>query len=106
VTDPDKPVWENVLGEQIQEGVNLHGHDAMLPAFPVHLVIIGNLRVGHVEDPGVSDGHPVGIAANVFEDLSNAFGWRTRIDDPCFYKALFAYSLIYDDAILLEPPGK
>ena len=74
--------------------------------FPVHLVIIGNLRVGHVEDPGVSDGHPVGIAANVFEDLSNAFGWRTRIDDPCFCKALFAYSLIYDDAILLEPPGK
>ena len=106
MTDPDKPVWENVLGEQIQEGVNLHGHDAMLPAFPVHLVIIGNLRVGHVEDPGVSDGHPVGIAANVFEDLSNAFGWRTRIDDPIFCKALLSYSLINDDTILLEPPGK
>ena len=97
MTDPDKPVWENVLGEQIQEGVNLHGHDAMLPAFPVHLVIVGDLRAGHVQDSGVSDGHTIGIAA---------FGWRTRIDDPCFCKALFAYSLIYDDAILLEPPGK
>ena len=106
MADPDKPVWENVLGEQIQEGVNLHGHDAMLPAFPVHLVIVGDLRVGHVEDPGVSDGHPVGIAANVLKDLVDSLGRRTRIDDPCFCKALFAYSLIYDDAILLEPPGK
>ena len=83
VADSDKPVREYVLGEQIQEGVNLHGHDAMFPAIPVHLVIIGNLRAGHVQDPGVSDSHTIGIATNVFEDLSNAFGRRTRIDDPC-----------------------
>ena len=83
MADPDKPVWEYVLGEEIQEGVNLRGHDAMFPAFPVHLVIIGNLRVGHVEDPGVSDGHPVGIAANVLKDLVDSLGRGLGIDDPC-----------------------
>ena len=49
VADSDKPVREYVLGEQIQEGVNLRGHDAMLPAFPVHLVIVGDLRACHVQ---------------------------------------------------------
>lgn len=48
MTDPDKPVREYVLGEQIQEGVNLHGHDAMFAAFPVIFVVVGNLRVGHI----------------------------------------------------------
>lgn len=106
VADSDKPVREYVLGEQIQEGVNLHGHDAMLSAFPVHLVIVGDLRAGHVQNPGIGDSHTIGIATNVFKYLVDSLGRRTRIDDPIFCKALLSYSLINDDTILLEPPGK
>ena len=51
MADPDKPVREYVLGEKIQKGINLHVHDAMFPAFPVHFVIIGDLRSGDVQDP-------------------------------------------------------
>ena len=106
MADPDKPVWEYVQGEEIQEGVNLHGHDAMLPSFPVHLVIIGDLRAGHVQDSGIGDSNPIGIATNILKYLIDSLCRWTRIDDPIFGKALLSYRLINDDAILLEPPGK
>jgi len=76
VTDTDKPVREYVLGEKIQKGVNLHGHDAMLSAFPVYLVIVGDLRAGHVQNPGIGDSHTIGIATNVFKYLVDSLGRR------------------------------
>ncbi len=84
MADPDKPVREYVLGEQIQEGVNLHGHDTMFPAFPVILVVVGNLRVGHILYSGIGDGHTIGIASDVFKNLIDSLGRGLRIDDPCF----------------------
>ena len=55
MADPDKPVREYVHGEQVQEGVNLHGHDPMLAATSV-LFSDGNHRYfrQHIAPNGVS----------------------------------------------------
>ena len=84
VADSDKPVREYVLGEQIQEGVNLHGHDAMFAAFPVIFVVVGNLRVGHILYSGIGDGNPISIASDVFKHLIDSVGRGLRIDNPIF----------------------
>jgi len=77
VTDPDKSVWKYMLGKQIQEAHNVHGHDTMFSATLVLLVVIGDLRVCDVQNPGVGDGHTKGIAGNILEDKIGSFGWRS-----------------------------
>lgn len=69
VADPDKPVWEYVLGEKIQEIDNIHGHDTMLSATSVILVVVGNSIISDVLYPGIADGNPKGISPDVLENL-------------------------------------
>jgi len=68
VADSDKPVWEYVLGEQIQEVNNHHGHYTMLVATSVILVVIGDFLVSYVQYPGIADGNPKGITSDVLEN--------------------------------------
>ena len=65
---PDKSVWQYVLGEQIQEVNNHHGHDTMLAATSVILVVIGDFLFSHVLYPGIADGNPKGITSDVLEN--------------------------------------
>ena len=103
--DPDEPVRQDVLREQLQEGVYGHVHDSVPASLPVHLVVVGDVLVSQAEDPGVGDGHPVGVTSDVLENQSHSLGGRSRIDDPVLCEALFSYRLVNDDTLLPEPPG-
>ena len=106
MADSDKPVREYVLGKQIQEVHNVHGHDTMFPATLVLFVVVRYLFVSQVQNPGVGDGHTIGIAGNILEDEIDTFGRRARVNNPVFGKALLADLLINDDTFLLESSGK
>ena len=59
----------------------------MLAATSVILVVIGNLSVIHIQNPGISDSHTIGIAPDVLKNLVDSLGRGLRIDDPIFSKA-------------------
>ena len=88
--------------QQAEEGIDVHGHDSMLAALFVHLVVVGDSPVCDIEYPGVGDGHTVGIAPDVFEDLTHTICRGLGIDDPVLVEALLAYSLRDGNAFSLQ----
>jgi hypothetical protein len=48
----------------------------MLAATPIHLVVVGNLRVSHVQYSGIADSHTIGIAPDVLKNLTDSLGRR------------------------------
>jgi hypothetical protein len=76
VTDPDKPFRQYVLREKIQECIDALGLDPMLSAISIVLVIVRDCAISHVQDPGVSDCHTIGIASDVFKNLADSLGGR------------------------------
>lgn len=92
--------------QQIKERIDVHGYDSMLATLLVHFVVIGDLRVGHVQNSGICDGHAVGIAPDVLEHLSDSLGRGLGMNDPRLGKAFLAYSLGDDGALLLQPSGQ
>ena len=76
MTDTDKPVWQYVLRKKIQECIDTLGLDLMLATASVVLVIVGDCAISHVQDPGVSDCHTIGIASDVFKNLADSLGGR------------------------------
>ena len=95
-----------MLGEVIQECVNAISLDLMLAATFVILVVIGYGFVSHVQNPGVGDGHTIGIPPDVFKDLIDSFCRRLRIDNPRRIFTLPPYFLADDDIFLLESPSE
>ena len=92
--------------QQIKERIDVHGHDTVLSTLLVHLVIIRDMSVCNIEYPGIGDGHAIGIAPDVLEHLTDAFGRWLGIYDPRLGKAFLAYSLGDDGALLLQPSGQ
>ncbi len=72
----DKPVWKYMLREQVKKRINVHGHDAMLAAFPVHLIVIGNPVIMNIQNPGIGYGHAISIASDILKHHSDSFGRR------------------------------
>lgn len=95
-----------MLGEVIQECVNAISLDLMLAATFVILVVIGYGFFSHVQNPGVGDGHTIGIPPDVFKDLIDSFCRRLRIDNPRRIFTLPPYFLADDDIFLLESPSE
>jgi len=58
------------------------------------------------EQVRAGDGHAIGIAPDVLEHLTDAFGRWLGIYDPRLCKAFLAYSLGDDGALLLQPSGQ
>lgn len=90
-----------MLREEIQEIQDIHGHNPMFATIPVHFVVVRDLGIGHVENPGIGDGDPEGISGDVFEHQIDAFGRRSGVDDPVLVKALFS-DVLFNDQIQLE----
>jgi len=65
VTYSDEMTWQYMKRQQIKECIDVHGHDSMLAALLVYLVVIRDMSVSNIEYPGISDGHAVGIAPDV-----------------------------------------
>ena len=76
VTDPDKPFRQYVLREKIQECIDALGLDPMLSAISIVLVIVRDSAISHVQYPGIGNGHTIGIASDVFQDLTDSLGRR------------------------------
>ena len=92
--------------QQIKECIDVHGHDSMLAALLVYLVVIRDMSVSNIEYPGISDGHAVGIAPDVLEHLSDSLGRGLGMYDPVLVEALLAYSLGDGNFLLLQPSGQ
>ena len=106
VTYSNKVIRQDMKREQIKERIDVHGHDTVLSTLLVHLVIIRDMSVCNIEYPGIGDGHAIGIAPDVLEHLTDAFGRWLGIYDPRLGKAFLAYSLGDDGALLLQPSGQ
>ena len=92
--------------QKMKERVDVHGHDAMPAILLVHLVVIGDTSVSHIQYPGVGDGHSIGIAPDVLEHLADTLGGRLGMDDPVLIKAVLADRLGNDDILLFQPAGE
>ena len=103
VTYSDKMVRQYMKRQQIKERIDVHGYDSVLATLLVHFVVIGDLRVGHVQNSGICDGHAVGIAPDVFEHLTDSLSRRLGIYDPVFVEALLAGGLRDKKSLLLQP---
>ncbi len=57
VTYSDEMTWQYMKRQQIEERIDVHGHDSMLAAFLVHLVVIRDMSVCNIEYPGIGDDH-------------------------------------------------
>ena len=78
-----------------------------MPAtFSVILVVIGYISIRHLQNPGVSDGHPVSIAGNILQHLIHPFGWRSGIDHPVPVKAELPGPVVDGETDVLEPSGQ
>lgn len=106
VTYSDKVIRQDMKRQQIKERIDVHGHDSVLAPLFVHLVVIGDMSVCNIEYSGIGDGHAIGIAPDVLEHLTDAFGRWLGIYDPRLCKAFLAYSLGDDGALLLQPSGQ
>jgi len=106
VTYSDKVIRQYMKRQQIEERIDVHGHDSILAALLVHLVIIRDMSVCNIEYPGIGDGHAIGIAPDVLEHLSDSLGRGLGMNDPRLGKAFLAYSLGDDGAFLLQPSGQ
>ena len=89
--------------QQIKECIDVHGHDSMLAALLVYLVVIRDMSVSNIEYSGISDGHAVGIAPDVLEHLSDSLGRGLGMDDPVLVEALLAGGLRDKKSLLLQP---
>ncbi len=89
--------------QQIEERVDVHGHDSMLTALLVHFVVVGDSSIGNIEYPGIGDGHAVGIAPDVFEHLSDSLGRWLGMNNPWIVKAPLANVFGEGTSLLLQP---
>ena len=103
MTYSDKVIRQDMKRQQTKERIDVHVHDSMLSTLLVHFVVIGDLRVGHVLYPGISDGHAVGIAPDVLEHLSDSLGRWLGIYDLVLVEALLAGGLRDKKSLLLQP---
>ena len=106
VTYSDEMTWQYMKRQQIEERIDVHGHDSMLAALLVYLVVIRDMSVCNIEYPGIGDGHAVGIAPDVFEHLSDSLGRRLGMYDPVLVEAFLAYIFGEGNSLLLQPSGQ
>ena len=91
--------------EDVEEVHGAHAHRLVRAAMSVVLVVVGDLALPGivVEDPGVTDGHAVGVPADVFQHLADALGRRPAVDHPRLLEAPFADMLRHGLSEFLQP---
>lgn len=106
MADSNKPVRQNVLREQIQKVIDIHRHHAMLTSFPVILVVIGYFIIRDLQYPGIGDSHPVGIAGDILEHLTDSLCRRYGVDHPVLVKVQLPGSVVNGYTVVLESSGQ
>ena len=106
VTYSDEMAWQYMKRQQVEECINVHGHDSMLASLLVHFVIIRDMSVCNIEYSGIGDSHAVGIAPDVFEHLSDSLGRRLGMDDPVLVEAFLANALWNGNFLFFQSAGQ
>ena len=106
VTYSDEMAWQYMKRQQVEECINVHGHDSMLASLLVHFVIIRDMSVCNIEYSGIGDSHAVGIAPDVFEHLSDSLGRRLGMDDPVLVEAFLANALWNGNSLFFQSAGQ
>ena len=89
--------------QQIEELVDVHGHDSMFTALLVYLVVVGDSPIVNIKYSGIGDSHTVGISSDVFEHLTDTLCRWLGMDDPWLVEALLAYVFGEGNFLLLQP---
>lgn len=103
VTYSDKMSWQYMKRQQVEESIDVHGHDGMPAPFPVILVVIRDSSASDFKYPGVGDGHAIGIAPDVFEHLVHPLCRWLGMYDPVRVETLPAGGLWDGKPLLLQP---
>lgn len=82
MTNPDQAPGQDVEQESTNEFGRRQGHQGRLVTLRVILPAKGHETVLQSHQPPVGDGHAVGIAGQIFEDLLGSAKRRFGVDDP------------------------
>ena len=77
-----KTVWQDMEQEAPDEFIGGQGHRFDLVASPVIFPLEAGLIVFDIKQAVVGDGHAVGIAAHIVEDLLRPGEWALGVDHP------------------------
>jgi len=106
VTYSDEMAWQYMKRQQVEERIDVHGHDSMLASLLVHFVIIRDMSVCNIEYPRIGDSHAVGVAPDVFEHLSDSLGRGLGMDDPILVEAFLANALWNGNSLFFQSAGQ
>ena len=78
-----EPIGQGVEEKAPNELVGVQGHDLRLAVVAIILPAEGDVLVGHADQTRVGDGDPVGVAAEIGQDLGGSAEGRLGVHDPC-----------------------
>lgn len=82
MADTMEAIRQSMLEKPSDEFTGVERHELGFAVMAIILPAEGNRLLGDVGDPGVCDGHPVGIAAQIGEDLGWSTEGRFGVDHP------------------------
>jgi len=72
VAKADKARRENMEEEAVEEGMGIHGHFLQPLSRPPVAVGEADLTIADIDKTGIRDGHSMGVAADIVNDLGRA----------------------------------
>jgi hypothetical protein len=72
VAKADKASRENMEEEAVEEGMGIHGHFLQPISMPTVAVGEADLTIADIDETGIRDGHSMGVAADIVNDLGRA----------------------------------
>jgi hypothetical protein len=82
VADAVKAVRQGVEQKPTDELVRVEGHNLRLAVVTIVLPAEGDVVIGDADQPGVGDRHPMGVAAEIGENLLGTTEGRFGVDHP------------------------
>src|ERR1700739_2152647 len=92
-TDAHEAFWQHVEEEAAQEADGVEGHDALLAAVCIIAPAEADALTVKGGEAVIADGHAVGVAAQVAQDMFGAAEERLGIDVPFLVAQLLDQSL-------------
>jgi len=72
VAEADKARREHLEEEAVEEGMGLHGHFLQPISMPTVAIGEADLTIADIDETSIRDGHAMGVAANIVNDLGRA----------------------------------
>jgi hypothetical protein len=72
VAEADKARREHMEEEAVEEGMGIHGHFLQPISMPTVAIGEADLTIADIDETSIRDGHSMGVAANIVNDLGRA----------------------------------